>query len=679
MSVSETTSAVAGEVLVADDNVTNLKLAAEILGGAGYRVRLANDSELALRSVQSKHPDLLLLDIRMPGMDGFELCRRLKADEATRDIPVIFLASATETADKARAFELGAVDYVSKPVDAQELLARVGTRLALAVARQQLMAQNLALQEANERLKEHHERLEQRVAERTAELASAHEKYRAIFNQALDGIVLMDAESGLIVDCNPEFERQSGRSFEVLKTMRIWELRPRDLVEAARAKFREIGEVGSGSSGEFAYEWPDGTLVPVEYAAKVITLDGRTFQQAIVRDITERKRAEAAREDLESQLRVSQKMEAIGSLAGGVAHDFNNLLSVILNFTGFALEELHDGDPIRGDLIEVKRAGQRAAGLTRQLLAFSRKQVLQPQVLDLNQVVAGIETMLRRVIGEHIALVRTEGPSLGLVEADPGQLEQVIMNLAINARDAMPDGGTLTIETGNVDLDAQYAAIHPSITPGQHVLLSVTDTGCGMDEQTLTQVFEPFFTTKEKGKGTGLGLSTVYGIVKQSGGNIMVCSEPGRGTTFTIHLPRSAEHEVPPCPVKPIAAQARCSETVLVVEDEDAVRTLARRILAGAGYRVIEAANGGEALLACEAHRGEIHLLLTDVVMPRMSGKALVERLEPLLPGIKVLYMSGYTDDTVMHQGMLDPRARMINKPFSAEELTRMVRKVLDE
>ena len=408
--------------------------------------------------------------------------------------------------------------------------------------------------------------------------------------------------------------------------------------------------------------------------------DGVTkYLLGISEDITERKQAEAEREKLEEQFRLSQKMEAIGSLAGGVAHDFNNLLSVILSYTGFAVQGLQAGDPLKNDLLEVKKAGERAAGLTRQLLAFGRKQVLQPVALSLNQSAAGVEKMLRRILGEDIELVQTLAPDLGLTLADPGQIEQVLMNLVVNARDAMPEGGKLTIETSNVEVDEDYTAAHVAMKPGSYVRLAVSDTGCGMDEQTQSRIFEPFFTTKERGKGTGLGLSTVYGIVKQSGGNIWVYSELGQGTTFKVYLPRDLSATAATT-LKPSTAPrlSRGTETVLVVEDEEALRKVALRTLGSAGYTVLTAGNGEEALLTSAKHVGDIHLLLTDVVMPRMSGRVLAQQLAAKRPTVKVLYMSGYTDDAIVNHGVLEAGTPFLAKPFTSTDLAQKVREVLD-
>ena len=388
------------------------------------------------------------------------------------------------------------------------------------------------------------------------------------------------------------------------------------------------------------------------------------------RDVTEQRH-------LEEQFRQSQKMEAVGQLAGGIAHDFNNLLTAILGNTQLLLRDLPPGDAKRGDVEEIRKASERAASLTRQLLAYSRRQMLQPKVLDLNVVVAEMDKMLRRLIGEHIALVAALQSDLGHVRADPNQIEQVIVNLAVNARDAMPDGGKLTIETANVDLDETFAQAHLGSVPGAYAMLAVTDTGHGMDVNVRAHLFEPFFTTKEVGKGTGLGLATVYGIVKQSGGYISVYSERGRGSTFKIYLPRIATPSATPA-APPRVGAARGSETVLVVEDELAVLTLSRRALEAQGYVVLAASDAAAALRVVERHGGTIHLLLTDVVMPGMSGRDLADRLTAQRPGIRVLYMSGYPGDAVVQHGTLPSGSAFLQKPFSPDGLARKVRDVLD-
>jgi two-component system, cell cycle sensor histidine kinase and response regulator CckA len=423
----------------------------------------------------------------------------------------------------------------------------------------------------------------------------------------------------------------------------------------------------------------DGTIVPVSVSlAPVTDAAGRVVGASkTVRDLTTQRRAEDALRRTEEQLRQAQKMEAVGRLAGGIAHDFNNMLSVILSYCDIVLDDLKEGDPMRADIDEIRRSAQRAADLTRQLLVFSRQEVVAARVIDLNDVIAGMDKMLRRILGEDIDLVSVPAPHLGNVLADPSHVEQVIMNLVVNARDAMPTGGKLTIETANVELDDAYAREHLGSKPGPHVMLAVSDTGIGMDEATQARIFEPFFTTKETGKGTGLGLSTVFGIAQQAGGSVWVYSEPGKGTTFKIYLPRVERDKDSDNPsLAPVTL--RGGETILLVEDQAQVRTVAHGILKRHGYRVIVAQNAGEALLLCETHRGTIHLLLTDVVMPHMSGAELAKRLARTRPDMKVLCMSGYTDDSIFRHGVLESEMAFLQKPFTPESLTRKVREVLN-
>ena len=396
-------------------------------------------------------------------------------------------------------------------------------------------------------------------------------------------------------------------------------------------------------------------------------------------DITEIRRAGEEKAALQEQLRQSQKMEAIGCLAGGIAHDFNNLLTVIKGYSQLSSIELKEGDPLRGNIDEIQNATDRAASLTRQLLAFSRRQVMEMKVLDLNTLLRDLEKMLRRIIGEDIELAIQPAEDLGRVKADIGQIEQVIMNLAVNAKDAMPSGGKLTIETANVELDESYARSHVDVKQGHYVMFSVSDTGVGMSPEVRERIFEPFFTTKEKGKGTGFGLSTTYGIVKQSEGHIWVYSVQGKGTTFKIYLPRVNE------PREAITEEIlkeelpRGDETILIVEDEEEVRKLARKILEKQGYRILETLNGDDALLACETRKSPIHLMLTDIVMPGMSGSELARLLKPLYPEIRILYMSGYTDNAIVRHGALGKGVNYIQKPFTMEGLARKVREVLDK
>jgi two-component system, cell cycle sensor histidine kinase and response regulator CckA len=400
--------------------------------------------------------------------------------------------------------------------------------------------------------------------------------------------------------------------------------------------------------------------------------DGNIQLVLAARDITEYKR-------LEAQFLQSQKMEAIGVLAGGVAHDFNNLLNVINGYSELLLDDLKQEDPMRQDVEQIRDAGQRAAALTSQLLAFGRKQILQPETIDLNLVITQMSSMLRRLIGEDIEFIIDTLSDLGMIHADPSKIQQIILNLVVNARDAMPEGGKLTLETLNVDFEETYIKDHPVANPGDYVMLAISDNGIGMDGKTQARIFEPFFTTKAKGKGSGLGLATVYGIVKQSNGYIWVYSEPGKGTTFKIYFPRVHEKQ-PNASSTPKVQNSGFvgSETILVVEDESAVRTLTIRILKDHGYHVLEASNGSEALRVAKEYQGELHMIVTDVIMPGMSGKTMIAQLEAERPDIKVLYISGYTDNAIVHHGILDSNVAFLQKPFSIESLARKVREGLD-
>ena len=424
----------------------------------------------------------------------------------------------------------------------------------------------------------------------------------------------------------------------------------------------------------------DGSRVDVSISTAALhDADGRaTGMVATYVDISGRKRAEEALRHSQEQLRQAQKMEAVGRLAGGVAHDFNNLLSAILSYSEMVLADLPEAHPSRDDIEQIRQAGMRAAELTHQLLAFSRRQLLQLRTINLNTVVRGVDRMLRRVIGEDIELRAELAPDLGFARADAGQLEQVLMNLAVNARDAMPTGGTLTLTTGNTEVREADRTGSPELPPGHYVTLSVSDTGVGMSREVQERMFEPFFTTKGPGHGTGLGLSTVYGIVVQSGGHVFATSEPGAGSTFTIYLPTQSPEAEPAVAPPAVPAVRGGAETVLLVEDEDLVRQLTREILRRNGYRVLEACDGVAALVTLREHEGPINLLLTDVVMPRMSGHELVEQARPLRPDMRILYVSGYSEEAIARQGQLTEGVELLAKPFTPGALTAKIRQLLD-
>jgi PAS domain S-box-containing protein len=530
------------------------------------------------------------------------------------------------------------------------------------------------------------------------QVRDAEERYRSIFENAIEGL-FQSTSAGRFLTVNPAFARMLDYESPQEMITGITDIAhqiyvdPGDRVEAALLQ----QERGILQGFEFEAYRRDGKKIWLSLNRRSVrNQDGEEmYIEGSVENITERKRAEEEKErfaaeietqrqqdvtdrtQLEDQLRQSQKMEAVGRLAGGIAHDFNNLLTAITGYSSLGLQRIDENHPLRGYLEEIKKAGDRAANLTRQLLAFGRKQILQPLPLNLNDIVSEINKLLRRLIGEDIELSAKLGPELRRIKVDPGQIEQVLVNLVVNARDAMPRGGKLTIETANVELSPEYASRRVGVQPGRFVMLAVSDNGMGMDKKTQERIFEPFFTTKEKDKGTGLGLSTVYGIVKQSGGSIFVYSEVDHGTTFKVYLP---EHDAPTTtePTTVEDAIRRGSETVLLVEDEDVVRSLARQILERAGYSVLEASRGDEALSLCAAYQRPIQLLLTDVVMPETSGKEVAERLRILHPEIKVLFMSGYTDEAIVHHGVLDAKVEFIQKPFTPAALARKVRQVID-
>jgi PAS domain S-box-containing protein len=643
-------------VLLAEDSPTDAKLVVAALRGIGRTIDFdrVETPETMRAALASKTWDLVISDWSMPKFTGLEALAVLR--DAELEIPFIIVSGTIGEETAVEAMRAGADDYVLKD--------RL-TRLVPAVERE---------------VREYEDRRGRRVVENA--LRESEARFRRLSDSGVIGIALADLEGG-IVSSNDAYLRMIGFSQEdVAQGIVRWaDMIPQEFLHVSERMNAQLRATGVASAAELEIRRKEGTRLPVLVGAAMV-------EQAqcivFIADLTERKEAEAGRARAEealrqsdAQLRQAQKMEAVGRLAGGVAHDFNNILSVILSYSEVLLEDLKPADPIRADVHEIRQAAERAAGLTRQLLLFSRQQVVETRVLDLHAVLRDMDKMLRRIVGEDVELVLVPKKAVGRVRADPSHIEQVIVNLVVNARDAMPTGGTLTVETADVVLDEAYALSHLPAKAGPHVVLAVSDTGTGMDRETQARIFEPFFTTKEPGKGTGLGLSTVFGIVRQSGGHIWVYSEPGRGSSFKVYLPR-VDDEVDRLAAQPAQATSRGTETILVVEDEDQVRAVVVRILQQYGYRVLVASNAGEALLLCEDHPAPIDLLLTDVVMPKMSGPELARRLCATRLTMRVLCMSGYTDDSALRYGLVDSGVAYVQKPITPASLTAKVRDVLD-
>ena len=643
-------------VLLIEDSPSDAKLVLQELKRAYPAVyhERADTAEGVREALWGKTWDLVLSDWSMPTFSATAALELVKASGL--DLPFIIVSGTIGEETAVEAMRAGAHDYVLKD--------KLG-RLAPAIER--------VLREAKERAA-------RRLAE--AALRKSEARFRGLSESGVIGIVTSDM-TGNILEANDAYLKIVGYSRkELLEGAIRWsDLTPPELAHLAVRAGKQL------QASSFATPWEtesfrkDGGRVPILIG--VAMLDSHHAIAFIV-DLTERRKAEAAQElaehalrHSEEQLRQAQKMEAVGRLAGGVAHDFNNVLSIILGYSEFLIGELKPLDPLREDVKEIHQAATRAAGLTKQLLMFSRQQVIEPRVVDLREVLTSMDKMLQRILGEDVECVVVTARSNALVTVDPSHIEQVIMNLVVNARDAMPTGGKLTIELSEVELDESYAQSHLSATPGPYVMLAVSDTGIGMDRETQARIFEPFFTTKELGKGTGLGLSTVFGIVKQSCGHLWVYSEPGRGSTFKIYLPK-AEGAVDAPRQQYARGTLRGSETILLVEDDDQLRAVVASGLRRLDYQIIVARNGGEALLLCEKHQGHIDLLLTDVVMPQMSGPELAKRLSATRPLMKVLCMSGYTDDSIVRHGVLEAGMAFQQKPVTPTTLALKLREVLD-
>jgi two-component system, cell cycle sensor histidine kinase and response regulator CckA len=624
-------------VLLVEDSDFDGRMICKLLETAGYGQFLVTRVEqlaAGIQGLKEKAFDVVILDLNLPDSVGMATFLKLQAEFP--HIPIIIWTAEQDVELAVLAVSQGAQDYIVKGDISGRLLIR---NLRYGIERKR-----------------------------------AEQNFRQLMDTVPVGIIIAN-KTGHIVDANAQilgtfgYERDEliGKSVEILVPETL-----RSAHEKHRGSYRSSPHARAMGIGmELVARKKDGTEFPVEIGLGPLTAQGETLVSAAIVDITARKK-------MEEQLRVSQRMEAIGRLAGGVAHDFNNLLTIILGCCDALAEDL-GADPAASKKIEtMRKAGASAADLTRQLLAFGRKQMLQPKLIEPKEIVNGVAGMLRRLIGENIRLEISANSAVGCINADPGQVEQILVNLAANARDAMPDGGRLTIEVANAELDETYKKQHPPAIPGPYVMIGITDTGCGMDRETQSQIFDPFFTTKEFGKGTGLGLAMVYGIVKQSGGYIWVYSELGKGTVFKVYLPR-IEREAPQnLHADPDGAPQRGSETILVAEDSESLREMAREYMESLGYTVIEAASGTEALQRFNEFEGVIHLLLTDVVMPEMNGRELADQIVRKRPGIKILFTSGYTDDAIVRHGVLEPGIAFIQKPYRPRALARKIREVLD-
>jgi two-component system cell cycle sensor histidine kinase/response regulator CckA len=631
-------------LLLLDDSTDDAEMLIRELRQAGVHCLPQRvDTETAFLAALDPAPDVILADYRLPGYGALAALRALAARGL--DLPVIVVSGTIGEEAAVECLREGAADYLLK-----DRLGRIGQAVRNAVAQVRLRAEQRRL---------------------AAALRASEGHYRLLFEESPHPIWVVDAETLRFVEVNRQAVSRYGYSRDEFLAMTMLEIPPPEEIPGALEGVRAV-LAGEPRLGQLRHRTKTGQMLEVSVASRAVEFGGRRALLAVVDDVTEWYR-------LEAQLRQAQKLEAVGQLAGGVAHDFNNLLTAVLGYAGLAAEQLADRPQVRLLVDEITKAGERGATLTRQLLVFSRQVPLQPRIVDLNAVVRGVETMLRRLIGANIDLAMRLRAAAGRVLADPGQLEQVIVNLAVNARDAMPEGGHLVIETADTELGALDAGAHAGGLPGPYVLLAVSDTGCGMDAATRARIFEPFFSTKAQGQGTGLGLATVFGIVQQGGGRIEVDSEPGSGSRFKIYLPRAAGAVEVPEPASAVAPRRRGGwETVLVLEDEPALRQLVRTLLEGGGYRVLVAETVAAALSLAERHRGSIHLLLTDVVMPGLSGPEIAERLVALRPEARVLYMSGYTGDLRGRRGMLPPGAALLVKPFTQASILRMVREVLD-
>jgi PAS domain S-box-containing protein len=662
--------------IVVDDTAADRQLAETLLKHAGYEVLSSGDGLAGLELIKSAQPDLIVTDLITPTIDGYDLARAVRGDPSTASIPVIMMtAHYLEPEVRRLAAQMHIQQVIIKPFEPQVFLDAV----AKATSAKGLEGSPKStpgefhighLRVVSAKL---YEKVQELDAAK-ADFESTASRYRLLFRSHPEPMWVYDAKTLCFLEVNDAAVRRYGYSRDEFLAMTIKEIDPPGQAPALPATSGNGTTADQPATG--LHRLKDGTVIEVQLSTRDI---GHGNRYVMAQDVTEKKK-------YQQQLQQAQRMESLGQLAGGVAHDFNNLLGVILNFSWFVkanlTAEVESGAgerwrPVLKDMERIERAAENAARLTHQLLAFARVDVVQPRPMDINVVVAETAPMLRRALGEHIDLIAVPGPALWPVMIDSGQLSQVLTNLAVNSRDAMPMGGRLTIDVANVDVDRAYAAARLTLKPGRYVRLRISDTGAGMDPKTLEHAFEPFFTTKPRGQGTGLGLATVYGIVTQAGGTIDVYSEPGLGTRVSVLLPATDE-AVAAVEAMPSAPRARANQTVLVVEDSDDLREIVDRILSGNGYNVMAAPNGVAALEMARDYAGHIDLLLTDLIMPQMQGNELAPRLIESRPDIRVLFMSGFAQPALGANGTLSPAVALLDKPFNEPTLLARVRQVLE-
>lgn len=690
-------------ILIVEDSPTQAEQLRLILGEQAYETQIAVSAEIALDLFDQSEFDVVLSDVVMPGMSGYELCRQIKALPRGKETPVVLLTTLNLPMDVIRGLECGADNFITKPYEPEYLLSRLkailankairserkvrvgidlelmGTQVTITSEREQILDALISTFEELVRAKEreHLISVSQESTRKSLEFLQSTVDALSVAIAILDrdgAIVMINAAWHDFVQLNPVFSSLTGPGTDYVAT--CGNANQSDARELAVGICEVANHQRADWSGELGVRKGDVKRTYLVRASRFTVPDGVRVV-VMHTDISALRETEEALRESDRRFHQAQKLEAIGLLAGGIAHDFNNILTGIIGFAKFI-----DREPLSSrsheDLQKLIGLADRAANLIHQLLAFSRKQSIKRDVLQLTDTVRGFVGMLGRVLGDDIEISMSLDADTGLVRADPGQIEQVILNLSVNARDAMPHGGKLTIETRNVTLNAEYARTHPSVAPGAFVMLAVSDTGCGMDHETMQKIFEPFFTTKGVGQGTGLGLSTVYGIVKQHEGNIWVYSEPGRGTSFKIYFPRveestKADHAVPPAATRHVG-----SETILLVEDEPTVRDITVRILEEAGYQVLAAASPDQAEAIFRQSGNEIDLLVTDVVMPGGSGPDLYERLHLLIPSLHVVFTSGYTANHAARQQLNESDVSFVEKPYDALRLLKTIRAALD-